>query len=146
MHEDAEMTTTKYPFLFATLGEAAARLPDDLARTLESTLAATDAVNVPERTPESITVLNCLRRIRQVEAANGQPWPNDGHTPGQSMALARIDRANAGQTFLLELLHAIERTRVDGDETEQVGDGAREGLLFACRALAEYVDVQLRAA
>ncbi|WP_312400821.1 hypothetical protein [Stenotrophomonas indicatrix] len=33
-----------------------------------------------------------------------------------------------------------------GDETEQVGDGAREGLLFACRALAEYVDVQLRAA
>ncbi len=146
MHKDAEMTTTKYPFLFATLGEAAARLPDDLARTLESTLAATDAANTPQPTPGSITVLNCLRRIRQVEGANGQPWPSKGHTPGQCMALARIDRANAGQTFLLELLHAIERTRVDGDEDEQVGDGAREGILFACRALAEYVDVQLRAA
>ncbi|KAA9003855.1 hypothetical protein FJU31_03090 [Stenotrophomonas cyclobalanopsidis] len=140
------MISSKYPFLFATLGDAAARLPDDLARTLESTLAATDAANAPERTPESVTVLNCLRRIRQVEAANGQPWPNDGHTPGQSMALARIDRANAGQTFLLELLHAIERTCVDGDEDEKLGDGAREGILFACRALAEYMDLQLHAA
>ncbi|KAF1014002.1 MAG: hypothetical protein GAK31_03025 [Stenotrophomonas maltophilia] len=140
------MTVSRYPFLFATLGEAAARLPVDLARTLEIALAAIDAAHAPRCTPESITVLNCLRRIRQVEAANGQPWPNDGHTPGQRMALARIDRANAGQTFLLELLHAIERTRVDGNEEEQVGDSAREGLLFACRALAEYVDLQLHAA
>ncbi|MHC1655033.1 hypothetical protein ACODUL_17285 [Stenotrophomonas maltophilia] len=67
------MISSKYPFLFATLGEAAARLPDDLARTLESTLAATDAANAPERTPKSITVINCLRRIRHVEAANGLP-------------------------------------------------------------------------
>ncbi|PSD28332.1 hypothetical protein C7E12_14900 [Stenotrophomonas maltophilia] len=62
------------------------------------------------------------------------------------MALARIDRANAGLSFLLELLHATERVRVDGDIDQQMGDGAREGLLLACRGLAEYVDVQLRAA
>ena len=61
-------------------------------------------------------------------------------------ALTRIDRANAGLSFLLELLHATERVRVDGDIDQQMGDGAREGLLLACRGLAEYVDVQLRAA
>ena len=51
---------------------------------------------------------------------------------GQCMALARIDRANAGQTFLLELLHAIEHTRVDGDEAEQVAMARAKGccLLF----------------
>ncbi|KAA9003858.1 hypothetical protein FJU31_03105 [Stenotrophomonas cyclobalanopsidis] len=140
------MSASKYPFLFATLGEAATRLPEDLARTLESTLAATQAANTVQRTPDGITVLNCLQRIRQGEAADGQPWPDKGHTPGQRMALASIDRANAGQTFLLELLHAIERTRVDGDEDAQAGDAAREGLLFACRALAAYVGEQVQAA
>ncbi len=146
MHKDAKMTAIEYPCLFATLGEAAKQLPDELARALERTLAATPAANDSEYTPGSITVLDCLQRIRQGEAADGQPWPTDGHTPGQCMALAGIDRANAGQTFLLELLHAIERTRVDGDENPQMGDAAREGILFACRALAEYVGVQVRAA
>jgi len=47
--------------------------------------------------------------------------------------------------LLLELLHATERVRVDGDEDQQVGDDVREGLLLACRGLAEYVDVQLHA-
>jgi len=86
------MTTSHYPHLSATLGEAATRLPDDLARTL----------------------LHCLQHIRQGDAADGQPWPGKGCTPGQRLALARIDRANAGLTFLLELLHATERVRVDG--------------------------------
>lgn len=61
------------------------------------------------------------------------------------MAMARADRANAGLTLLLELLHATERVRVDGDDDQQVGDDVREGLLLACRGLAEYVDVQLHA-
>jgi len=56
-------------------------------------------------------------------------------------AMARIDRANAGLSLLLERLHAIERVRVDGDAGQQVGDDVREGLLMACRGLAEYVDV-----
>jgi len=60
--------------------------------------------------------------------------------------MARIDRANAGLSLLLERLHTIERVRVDGDAAQQVGDDVREGLLLACRGLAEYVDVQLRVA
>ncbi len=34
------MTASTYPHLSATLGEAATRLPDDLARTLEDTFVA----------------------------------------------------------------------------------------------------------
>ncbi|MDH0190608.1 hypothetical protein N7676_10510 [Stenotrophomonas sp. GD03993] len=136
------MTTSHYPHLFATLGEAATRLPDDLARTLESTFAALQE----DEAPGTITLLHCLQHIRQGDAADGQPWPGKGRTPGQRLALARIDRANAGLTFLLELLHATERVRVDGEISQQVDDDTREGLLLACRGLAEYVDVQLHAA
>lgn len=136
------MTTSHYPHLFATLGEAANQLPDDIARTLETTLTATQAAD----DPDGITLLGCLRHIRRVEAADGQPWPDTTRPLGQRMALSRIDRANAGLTFLLELLHATERVRVDGNSEQQVGDDAREGLLLACRGLSEYVDVQLRVA
>ncbi|MDR2957926.1 MAG: hypothetical protein LBV10_00115 [Stenotrophomonas sp.] len=136
------MTSSKYPHLFATLGEAATRLPDDLARTLESTFASLQE----GQAPGTITLLACLQHIRQGDAADGQPWPGNGRTPGQRLALARIDRANAGLTFLLELLHATERVRVDGEVSQSMGDGEREGLLLACRGLSEYVDVQLRAA
>jgi len=139
MHEEAAMSTTRYPYLFATLGEAANALPDELAQPLETTLAA-------QQTDDGITLLGSLRRIRQVEAADGQPLQRNGRSAGQCMALARINRANAGLTVLLELLHASERVRVDGDEAQQVGNDVREGLLLACRGLSEYVDVQVHAA
>ncbi|MDA5337518.1 hypothetical protein LRM36_03725 [Stenotrophomonas maltophilia] len=135
------MTASPYPHLFATLGEAATRLPDDLARTLEDTFVALQTGH----SPGAITLQACLQYIRQGDAADGQPWPGTNRTPGQRLALARIDRANAGLSFLLELLHATERVRVDGDIDQHMDDGAREGLLLACRGLAEYVDVQLRA-
>ena len=45
--------------------------------------------------------------------------------------------------MLLELLHASERVRVDGEEAQQVGNDVREGLLLACRGLSEYVDTQV---
>ncbi|MNT52656.1 hypothetical protein D3C72_1896900 [compost metagenome] len=61
------------------------------------------------------------------------------------MALARIDRANAGLILLLEVLHASERVRVDGEEVQQIGDDIREGLLLACRGLSEYMGTQLPA-
>ncbi|PTA73180.1 MULTISPECIES: hypothetical protein [unclassified Stenotrophomonas] len=136
------MTHPTYPHLFATLGDAATRLPDDLARTLERTFEALQE----GQPPGSITLLACLQHIRQGDAADGRPWPGNGRTPGQRLALARIDRANAGLTFLLELLHATERVRVDGEASQEMGDGAREGLLLACRGLTEYVDVQLHTA
>ncbi|MGF6419273.1 hypothetical protein ABH900_002782 [Stenotrophomonas sp. AN71] len=136
------MTTSRYPHLFATLGEAATRLPDDLARALENTFVSLQSGEAPG----TITLQACLQHIRQGDAADGQPWPGNGRTPGQRLALARIDRANAGLTFLLELLHATERVRVDGEVGQEMADRGREGLLLACRGLAEYVDVQLHAA
>jgi hypothetical protein len=136
------MTSSLYPYLFATLGDAVERLPDDLANALETTLGSTMGTHANE----GITLLGCLQRIRHVDAADGQPWPDKGRKQCFGIAMARIDRANAGLTLLLELLHAIERVRVDGDADQQVGDDVREGLLLACRGLAEYVDVQLRVA
>ncbi|HDS1127335.1 TPA: hypothetical protein QDZ99_000966 [Stenotrophomonas maltophilia] len=136
------MTATHYPYLFATLGEAANDLPEAIARALETTLSAAHGSGAPSST----ALLACLQRIRQVEAADGQPWPEKDRTSGHRMAMARANRANAGLTVLLELLHATERVRVDGDDDQQVGDDVREGLLLACRGLAEYVDVQLHAA
>jgi len=137
MHKEAAMSTTRYPYLFATLGEAANTLPDELARPLETTLSAQQ---------EGVTLLGSLQRIRQVEAADGQPLRRKGRSTAQCMALARINRANAGLTVLLELLHASERVREDGDEAQQIGNDVREGLLLACRGLSEYVDEQVQAA
>ncbi|QII30267.1 hypothetical protein G6052_16635 [Stenotrophomonas maltophilia] len=132
------MTASHYPLLFATLGDAAATIPDELAQALETTLAA------PATGPTD-TLLGCLKRIRQGEGADGQLWPSRWHTPGQRVALARIDRANAGLILLLEVLHASERVRVDGQEVQQMGDDIREGLLLACRGLSEYMGTQLPA-
>jgi len=136
------MSAYRYPFLFATLGDAAARLPDELARTLETTLASLQA----GAAANGITLLGCLRTIHEVDAADGQPLPANGRTQSQRWALSRIDRANAGLTFLVELLQAIERVRIDGDESQQLDDGARESLLLACRGLCEYVGMQAHAA
>ena len=133
------MSTTRYPYLFATLGEAANTLPDELAQPLETTLAA-------QQSAEGITLLGSLQRIRQVEGADGQPLRRKGRNTAQCMALARINRANAGLTVLLELLHASERAREDGDEAQQIGNDVREGLLLACRGLSEYVDEQVQVA
>lgn len=43
----------------------------------------------------------------------------------QRLALARTDRAAAGLSFLLELLYATERVRVDGYIDQHMDDGAR---------------------
>ncbi|WP_285316729.1 hypothetical protein [Stenotrophomonas maltophilia group sp. Smal35] len=60
-------------------------------------------------------------------------------------ALGRIDHASAGLTFLLELLPASERVRVDGEESQFLRDHGREALLLACRGLCKYVDLQVHA-
>ncbi|WP_343653107.1 hypothetical protein [Stenotrophomonas sp.] len=57
------MTASTCRHLFATLGEAALRLPDDVARTLEATF-----VSLQEGSSRgSITLLACLQHIRQGE-------------------------------------------------------------------------------
>jgi len=133
------MSAHRYPFLFAALGKAANQLPNEIAQPLESTLAA-------NQTADSISLLGSLQRIGQSEGADGHPLQRTGRSPGQCVALSRIQRANAGLTFLLELAHAIERVRVSGDISQQLSDGARDSLLLACRGLSEYVDMQVDAA
>ncbi|CAM4265286.1 hypothetical protein CR156_21200 [Stenotrophomonas lactitubi] len=134
------MSAPDYPYLTATLGDAAERLPPELAQPLEAAFAS--AVDVPD----SITLQGCLQRIRSGDGADGQPWRGPTLTPSQGMAMARADRAATGLTTLLEIFHAAERVRVDGGDEQQIGDGTREGLLLACRGLAEYVELQLHAA
>lgn len=91
-------------------------------------------------------LLGSLQRIRQVEAADGEPLRRKVCSTDQCMALARINRPIAGLIVLLELLHASERVREDGDEAQQTGNDVREGLLLACRGQSEYVDEQLQVA
>ncbi|AWH19989.1 hypothetical protein [Stenotrophomonas sp. ZAC14D2_NAIMI4_6] len=134
------MTRPPHPFLTATLGDAAAQLPPELARPLEAAFAAANEV------PDPLTLPACLQRLRAGEAADGQPWRRPVCSPAQGQALARADRANTGLTTVLELLHAAERVRVDGATKDDIGDATREGLLLACRGLAEYVGQQLQAA
>ena len=74
------MSANRYPHLFATLGDVASQLPDSLAEPLERTLAAHPAAN-------GITLLDCLQRIRDVEAADGQPLQRKGRAPGQCVAV-----------------------------------------------------------
>jgi hypothetical protein len=92
--------------------------------------------------PAPINLPSCLQRIQAGDAADGQPWQGRQH-PGQAVAAARRDRAAVGLVSLLELYHAAERVRVDGEEKDDIGDGTREGLMLACRGLAEYVALQV---
>lgn len=134
------MSNAHHPYLTATLGEAALRLPPELAQPLEAAFAAANEAPAP------ISLPSCLQRIRVGDAADGQPWQGPASTPGHAVAAARRDRAAVGLVSLLELYHAAERVRVDGEEKDDIGDGAREGLMLACRGLAEYVALQVRGA
>lgn len=135
--EDARMPKTHHPYLTATLGEAALRLPPELAQPLEAAFAAANEAPAPINLP------GCLQRIQAGDAADGQPWQGPAGTPGDAVAAARRDRAAVGLVSLLELYHAAERVRVDGEEKDDIGDGTREGLMLACRGLAEYVALQV---
>ncbi|AWH51935.1 hypothetical protein C1924_01380 [Stenotrophomonas sp. ESTM1D_MKCIP4_1] len=133
------MSRSRHPFLTATLGDAATQLPPELAQPLEAAFAAANEPASP------ITLRNCLYNIACGDAADGQPWSGPVNTPAQATAAARRDRTAAGLVALLEVYHATERVRVDGEEKEDIGDRAREGLILACRGLAEYVALQARA-
>jgi len=93
--------------------------------------------------PAPINLPGCLQRIQAGDAADGQPWTGPDSTHGQAVAAARRNRAAVGLVSLLELYHAAERVRVDGDEKDDIGEGVREGLMLACRGLAEYVALQV---
>ena len=62
------MSNAHHPYLTATLGEAALRLPPELAQPLEAAFAAANEAPAPINLP------GCLQRIRAGDAADGQPW------------------------------------------------------------------------
>ena len=133
------MSQSRHPYLTATLGDAVERLPPELAQPLEAAFAAANEAPCP------ITLRSCLQQIAAGDTADGQPWHGPSRTPGEAVANARRDRAATGLVSLLELYHSTERVRVDGEEKDDIGDGSREGLMLACRGLAEYVALQSRA-
>ena len=92
------MPKAHHPYLTATLGEAALRLPPELAQPLEAAFAAANEAPAPINLP------GCLQRIRAGDAADGQPWTGPASTPGQAVAAARRDRAAVGLVSLLSCI------------------------------------------
>lgn len=132
--------STDCPHLHDILGEAITSLPMQIATRIETALT----IAHEDTTPANLGLLAELQRIRSVECTDGQPWPEDGLPPGRRMALARADRSTTGLLTLLEVLHAGERARVSGALQQPLGEGVMDGLLLACRGLAEHVEAQLR--
>ncbi len=71
------MPKTHHPYLSATLGEAALRLPPELAQPLEAAFAAANEAPAPINLP------GCLQRIQAGDAADGQPWPGPPAHPAK---------------------------------------------------------------
>lgn len=107
--------------------------------------ATADSIDNDENpSPDLSTLLGCLDRIRMGETADGQPWPEPHLSLGRRMALARVDRAATALLTVAELLHAAERCRAMATPDRHLGEGVVDGLLLACRSLAELVCQDIR--
>ena len=111
-----------HPRLHALIGDIASDVPDDIAREIECALR-----DASPATDQSLFLAQ-LQAIRIGDA-------EDGQTCAAQMLTAPC--------VALELLHADERARVQGQPHEHLGDGHRDGLLFAARQLAQRVRVEL---
>ena len=146
LHKDAAMTAS----LTRTCSPPWARPPRACPMTWPARWKTPSlrcrAATAPGPSPAGVPAVHPPGRCRR-----WPPWPGSNRTPGQRLALARIDRANAGLSFLLELLHATERARGRGYRPAD-GDGAREGCCWllpwagrVCgRAVAGGVSIQRR--
>ncbi len=114
-------------------------LPDDLARTLEDTFVALQSGN----SAGAITLQACLRYIRQGDAADGQPWPAATAHPGSAWPWRASTAPAAGAEFPAGTAARQRMACAWTGISTSTWMTAREGLLLACRGLAEYV--QLRA-
>lgn len=118
--------TVLFPRLHALIGDIASDVPKDLAREIECALKE----QFPSAQPMFFTFLDAIRRG---EGEDGQPCTTqmlNAHT------LASLGRSLSALTAVLDLLHAAERARVDGNTDEQIGDFHRIGLLLAARQIA----------
>ena len=120
--------------LHALIGDIASDVPDDIAREIECALR--DASPAADQS----VFLAHLQAIRIGDAEDGQACDAQMLS---APCVASISRSLAALATALELLHADERARVQGQPHEHLGDGHRDGLLFAARQLAERVRVEL---
>lgn len=97
-------------------------------------------------TPDLSTFWGCLKRIRDGDGADSLPWPETDLPPGRDQAMARAERAAVGMLTVAEMLHAAERCRSMATPDRHLDEGVVDGLLFACRGLAELVCRDIRPA
>jgi len=119
--------TAIHPRLHALIGDIAIDVPEDLAREIECALKEQQ---LPPSEPMFFTFLDA---IRKGDGEDGQPCTTRILTPH---TLASLGRSLSALNAVLDLLHAAERTRVDGGADEQIGDFHRNGLLLAARQIA----------
>lgn len=119
--------TAIHPRLHALIGDIAADVPADLAREIEC------ALEERQLPPSRPTFPSCLNAIRTGDDQAGRAC-----TP-QTLSAAgfgSLDRSLAALNAVLDLLHAAERARLDGDPQDQLGDLHRDGLIVAARQIA----------
>jgi hypothetical protein len=119
--------TVLIPRLHALIGEMASNVPEDLAREIECALKEQQ---FPPAQPMFFTFLDAIRRG---DGEDGQPCTTQMLN---AQTLASLGRSLSALTAVLDLLHAAERARVDGNTDEQIGDFHRNGLLLAARQIA----------
>ena len=119
--------TAIHPRLHALIGNVAADVPEDLAREIACAL---EARQLPPSRP---TFLSCLDAIRSGDDQTGRACsPQTLSATG----FGSLDRSLAALNAVLDLLHAAERARMDGDPQDQLGDFHRDGLIVAARQIA----------
>jgi len=118
--------TFLFPSLHALIGDIASDVPKDLAREIECALKE----QFPSAQPMFFTFLDAIRRG---DGEDGQPCTTQMLN---AQTLASLGRSLSALTAVLDLLHAAERARVDGNTDGQIGDFHRNGLLLAARQIA----------
>lgn len=131
-------TSHAHPELDALLGDAARRLPIDLARTLETALRARCTTPPPQ--PAFFAALDI---IRHGDCADGRAWTTTRQSFISACDLASVSRSLHGLNVILDLLHAADRSREAAEEEEQVGAFVIDGLLVAARQLSSYAQASL---
>jgi len=129
-----------HPRLHALIGDAAFDVPADIARELESALL--EGNHPAGRSP----FFACLDAIHKGDCADGQPWDASRAPQINPLDMASLSRSLGGLVVLLDVLHAAERTRLQGDEDEQLGEFVIDGLIASARQLAQAAQHSLGAA
>lgn len=127
-------TTAALPRLRALIGDVAHDVPADIAREIECALA--EQLHPPARP----TFISCLDAIRKGVGEDSQPCTAQAL---DAQTLASLGRSLAALTTVLDLLHASERTRVEADLDQQLGDFHTDGLILAARQIAHAAQASL---